>query len=36
MAALGLGALWVGEWMGEGPTTEDRTEGMVVDGVGDG
>ena len=36
MAALGLGAPHVGEWMGEGPTTANRTEGMVADAGGDG
>lgn len=35
MAALGFGAPCVGEWMGEGPTTENRTVGIVVNEGGD-
>lgn len=35
MADLGLGAPCVGEWMGEGPTTENMTVRIVVDAVGD-
>lgn len=35
MAALGLRAPCVGEWMGEGPTTENMTVGIVVDAGGD-